>query len=133
MPEIDHIEVPRNLFSSSPSIRLSYHCSPEGFYGTKRSNAFDGTVRKSRKEKEAEAAEAKRKEEEESAARVYAEYLDAFEGEDTGRKSGSGFVPAGSRTAYNDHGPKRPPDGPSHNRNAMMRRVSAPVHDTRAL
>jgi U2-associated protein SR140 len=90
-------------------------------------------VRKSRKEKEAEAAEAKRKEEEESAARVYAEYLDAFEGEDTGRKPGSVFVPAGSRAAYNDHGPKRPPDGPSHNRNAMMRRVSAPVHDTRTL
>ncbi|EPQ57387.1 hypothetical protein GLOTRDRAFT_127735 [Gloeophyllum trabeum ATCC 11539] len=60
-----------------------------------------GTVRKSRREKEKEAAEAKKREEEENAARAYAEFIDAFEGEDVGRrKSGSAFVKADSGTTY---------------------------------
>ncbi|CDO77314.1 hypothetical protein BN946_scf184775.g4 [Trametes cinnabarina] len=60
-----------------------------------------GTVRKSKKEKEKEAAEAKRKEEEEQAARAYAEFLDAFQGEGADRKkSGSTFVKAGQEAAY---------------------------------
>lgn len=59
-------------------------------------------MRKSKREKEKEAAEAKRKEEEANAAKLYAEFLDSFEGEDVGRrKSGSGFVKAGQDTAYN--------------------------------
>ncbi|KAL7281696.1 LOW QUALITY PROTEIN: hypothetical protein ACG7TL_005014 [Trametes sanguinea] len=60
-----------------------------------------GTVRKSKKEKEKEAAEAKRKEEEEQAARAYAEFLDAFQGEGADRKKGgSTFVKAGQDAAY---------------------------------
>ncbi|TFK54203.1 hypothetical protein OE88DRAFT_1624707 [Heliocybe sulcata] len=60
-----------------------------------------GTVRKSRREKEKEAAEAKKKEEEEHAAKAYAEFLDAFEGEEAGRrKTGSSFVKASSGTTY---------------------------------
>lgn len=52
-------------------------------------------MRKSRREKEKEAAEAKKKEEEENAAKAYAEFLDAFEAEDVGRrKAGSAFVRA---------------------------------------
>lgn len=62
-----------------------------------------GKVRKSRREKELEAAEVKKREEEESAAKAYAEFLDAFEGEDAGKnKTGSNFVKASteSQTAY---------------------------------
>ncbi|KAJ7497522.1 hypothetical protein FB451DRAFT_1211768 [Mycena latifolia] len=59
-----------------------------------------GTVRKSRREKEQEAAEAKKREEEASAAKAYAEFLDAFEADDTSKKSGSNFVKADSKSAY---------------------------------
>ncbi|KAH9931062.1 uncharacterized protein BXZ73DRAFT_47369 [Epithele typhae] len=62
----------------------------------KKSVYTQGTVRKSKREKEKEAAEAKRKEEEEHAAKAYAEFLDAFQGEGTDRKKGaSTFVRAG--------------------------------------
>ncbi|KAI0675293.1 hypothetical protein C8Q78DRAFT_533681 [Trametes maxima] len=67
----------------------------------KRTVFTQGTVRKSKKEKEKEAAEAKRKEEEEHAARAYAEFLDAFQGEGMDRKkSASTFVKAGQEAAY---------------------------------
>ncbi|KIJ67954.1 hypothetical protein HYDPIDRAFT_83661 [Hydnomerulius pinastri MD-312] len=69
----------------------------------KLSQYAQGTVRKSRREKEKEAAEAKQREEEENAAKAYADFLDAFEGEDAGRrKSGSNFVRASgdSKTPY---------------------------------
>jgi U2-associated protein SR140 len=60
-----------------------------------------GALRKTRREKEQEAADAKKKEEEASAAQAYAEFLNAFEGEDVSRrKTGSGFVRADSKTAY---------------------------------
>ncbi|KAG6920286.1 hypothetical protein DXG01_005055 [Tephrocybe rancida] len=62
-----------------------------------------GTVRKSRREKEQEAAEAEKREEEENAAKAYAEFIDAFEGQDAGkRKAGPGFVKASteSNSAY---------------------------------
>ena len=60
-----------------------------------------GVVRKSKREKEKEAAEAKRREEEESAARAYAEFLDAFQGEAVDRKKGgSAFVKAGEGSSY---------------------------------
>lgn len=56
-------------------------------------------MRKSRREKEQEAAEAKKREEEANAAKAYAEFLDAFEGEDAGRKkAGSSFVKAGTES-----------------------------------
>ncbi|TFY70625.1 hypothetical protein EVG20_g2392 [Dentipellis fragilis] len=58
----------------------------------KLSQYAQGTVRKSRREKEKEAAEAKKREEEEHAARAYAEFIDAFEGEDAGKKKTSAFV-----------------------------------------
>ncbi|THH21332.1 hypothetical protein EW146_g180 [Bondarzewia mesenterica] len=59
----------------------------------KLSQYTQGTVRKSRREKEKEAAEAKRKEEEENAAKAYAEFIDAFDGEGASkRQSGPGFV-----------------------------------------
>ena len=56
-------------------------------------------MRKSRREKEKEAAEAKARSEEERAALAYSEFLDAFEGEDAGKKK-TGFVKAESKTAY---------------------------------
>lgn len=62
-----------------------------------------GTVRKSRREKEKEAAEAKKREEEENAVKAYADFLDAFEGEDADRKkAGSTFVRGSedARTPY---------------------------------
>ncbi|KAH9949544.1 hypothetical protein B0H21DRAFT_777161 [Amylocystis lapponica] len=62
----------------------------------KRSIYTQGTVRKSKREKEKEAAEAKRKEEEQNAAKAYAEFLDAFEGESIDKKkTASTFVKAG--------------------------------------
>ena len=58
-------------------------------------------MRKSRREKEQEAAEVKKREEEASAAQAYAEFLDAFEGEEVNKKKGgSGFVRAESNLAY---------------------------------
>jgi U2-associated protein SR140 len=64
-----------------------------------------GTVKKSRREKEQEVVEAKKREEEANAAKAYAEFLDAFESEDVGKKnaassfvkSGEGFAPAAPR------------------------------------
>ena len=53
-----------------------------------------GVVKKSKREKEKEREEAKRKEEEELAAKTYAEFVDAFEGDGVRRK-GKGFVRAG--------------------------------------
>ncbi|KAG2119581.1 uncharacterized protein F5147DRAFT_664710 [Suillus discolor] len=70
---------------------------------TKLSQYAQGTVRKSRREKEKEAAEAKKREEEESAAKAYADFIDAFEGESADkRKTGSGFVRAsdGTKVSY---------------------------------
>lgn len=58
-------------------------------------------MRKSKREKEKEAAEAKRKEEEENAAKAYAEFLHAFQGEEAERrKSGAAFVKAGKEAVY---------------------------------
>jgi U2-associated protein SR140 len=58
-------------------------------------------LRKTRREREQEAADAKKREEEASAAQAYAEFLNAFEGEDVSRrKTGSGFVRADSKAAY---------------------------------
>ena len=42
-------------------------------------------MRKSRREKEQEAAEIRKREEEADAAKAYAEFLDAFEGEEGSR------------------------------------------------
>ncbi|KAG0706159.1 hypothetical protein DFH29DRAFT_846703 [Suillus ampliporus] len=69
----------------------------------KLSQYAQGTVRKSRREKEKEAADAKKRQEEESAARAYADFIDAFEGESVDkRKAGSGFVRAsdGAKVSY---------------------------------
>ena len=58
-------------------------------------------MRKSKREKEKEAAEAKRREEEENAAKAYAEFLDAFQGEEADkRKAGAAFVKAGQGIVY---------------------------------
>ena len=62
-----------------------------------------GKVRKSRREKEQEVAEAKKREEAAHAAKAYAEFIDAFEGEGGGKaKAGSTFVKSSteSGTAY---------------------------------
>ncbi|KAF9070133.1 hypothetical protein BDP27DRAFT_1382923 [Rhodocollybia butyracea] len=59
-----------------------------------------GTHRKSRREKEQEAAEAKKREEEINAAKAYAEFIDDFEGDGVGRKSGANFVKAESGSKY---------------------------------
>ena len=67
----------------------------------KLSHYTAGKVRKSRREKDQEAAIAKKREEEANAAQAYAEFLDAFEGEEvTRKKAGSGFVKADSNTVY---------------------------------
>lgn len=57
-------------------------------------------MRKTRREKEQEAAELKRKEEEQSAAKAYAEFLETFEGKDSGRRNGGNFVRADTKAAY---------------------------------
>lgn len=58
-------------------------------------------MRKSKREKEQEAAEIRKREEEADAAKAYAEFLDAFEGEEGNRrKSASTFVKADSKLAY---------------------------------
>jgi len=58
-------------------------------------------LRKSRKEKEQEAADAKKREEEADAAQAYAEFLNAFDGEDVNRrKTGPGFIKADSKAVY---------------------------------
>jgi len=78
----------------------------------KLSQYAQGTVKKSKREKEKEAAEAKRKEEEEHAAKAYAEFLDAFDADDStsaparrsaksssfvrpSKDSGSAYTPSG--------------------------------------
>ncbi|OBZ68245.1 U2 snRNP-associated SURP motif-containing protein [Grifola frondosa] len=71
----------------------------------KRSLYTQGTVRKSRREKEKEAAEAKRKEEEENAARAYAEFLDAFQGEGADRKKGASMFVKGGQDAGTSYAP----------------------------
>ena len=70
-------------------------------------------MKKSKREKEREAAEAKRKMEEEHAAKAYAEFLDAFDADDSApaRRSAksSTFVRSSrdSGTAYAPSGPSR--------------------------
>lgn len=60
-------------------------------------------MKKSKREKEKEKEEAKKREEEELAAKAYAEYVEAFEGESVRRK-GTGFVRAGTSAAQVDEG-----------------------------
>jgi U2-associated protein SR140 len=65
------------------------------------SQYVQGTLRKSKREKEKEAAEAKRKEEEENAAKAYAEFINAFQGEDVERRrAGAAFVKSGREGVY---------------------------------
>ncbi|KAF8639532.1 hypothetical protein AX17_001437 [Amanita inopinata Kibby_2008] len=94
----------------------------------KVSQYTSGKVRKSRREKELEAAEAKKREEEANAAKAYAEFLDAFEGEDVGRrKTGSTFVKStseGSKTAYN---PGKAFEKPSRTFEELVRTPSPPL------
>lgn len=88
----------------------------------KLSHYATGNVRKSRREKEQEAAEVKKREEEANAAQAYAEFLDAFEGEEVSKRSrGSGFVRADSRTAY-------APSAPFAEERQTRRRVSAHLY-----
>lgn len=52
-----------------------------------------GTVKKSKREKEKEAEERKQREEEEDAKKAYAEFVEAFDGEDVERsKTRNAFV-----------------------------------------
>lgn len=85
-----------------------------------------GTVRKSRREKEQEAAEAKKREEEANAAKAYAEFIDAFDTDDTAKKSGSNFVKADSKSTYVPTS-KNVMEGSS--RTSGKARVSIPVCD----
>jgi U2-associated protein SR140 len=68
-------------------------------------------VKKSKREKEREAAELKRKAEEEHAAKAYAEFLDAFDADDSApaRRNAKSFVRSSrdSGTAYTPSGPSR--------------------------
>ncbi|KAG6845299.1 hypothetical protein H0H87_011149 [Tephrocybe sp. NHM501043] len=84
-------------FEAQPHPNLKPMAYQKVVDDAKLSQYAAGTVRKSRREKEQEAAEAKKREEEASAARAYAEFIDAFEGQDAAkRKVGSGFVKAGA-------------------------------------
>ncbi|KAJ3571692.1 hypothetical protein NP233_g3593 [Leucocoprinus birnbaumii] len=83
-----------------------------------------GTVRKSRREKEQEAAEAKKREEEEHAAKAYAEFLDAFQGDGSARSKRSTFVKAGSdATEYKS---LHPGEGSSMSRSVAVDRSASP-------
>ncbi|KAJ7091166.1 hypothetical protein C8R44DRAFT_719846 [Mycena epipterygia] len=85
-----------------------------------------GTVRKSRREKEQEAAEAKKREEEASAAKAYAEFLDAFDTDGSSKKSGLNFVKADSKSAYVPTS-KHPSEGSSRpTGRARVRTFSSP-------
>lgn len=81
-----------------PSSLHTYHLpmtQQKAVDDAKVSQYTAGKVKKSRREKEQEAAEAKKREEEANAAKAYAEFLDAFEGEDVGKKNAaSNFVKA---------------------------------------
>ncbi|OCB87417.1 hypothetical protein A7U60_g5557 [Sanghuangporus baumii] len=92
----------------------------------KLSQYTQGTVRKSKREKEREREEAKRREEEELAAKTYAEFLDAFEGE--GARKKGGFVRAGGEPAeYHPRGGRRQHEGMrAFEDDEMVRRVSPP-------
>ena len=101
----------------------------------KLSQYAQGTVKKSKREKEKEAAEAKRKMEEEHAAKAYAEFLDAFDADDTGsapaRRSAksSTFVRSSrdSGTTYTPSGPSRS-DAPSRSMRAFEQsKVCRPI------
>jgi len=87
--------------------------------GQKVTQFTHGTVRKSKREKEKEAADAKRKEEEESAAKAYAEFLDAFESEDAGRrKAASTFVRSANEDGHS-YAPSAPRPQASRNMRAF--------------
>ncbi|TFK23911.1 hypothetical protein FA15DRAFT_680928 [Coprinopsis marcescibilis] len=70
----------------------------------KLSQYASGKVRKSRREKEQEAAEAKQREEEENAAKAYAEFVETFDGGDSGRRAGTAFIRADSKAVYKPAG-----------------------------
>ncbi|KAL5523605.1 hypothetical protein ACEPAG_7778 [Sanghuangporus baumii] len=92
----------------------------------KLSQYTQGTVRKSKREKEREREEAKKREEEELAAKTYAEFLDAFEGE--GARKKGGFVRAGGEPAeYHPRGGRRQHEGMrAFEDDELVRRVSPP-------
>lgn len=90
-------------------------------------------MKKSKREKEREAADAKRKAEEEHAAKAYAEFLDAFDADDSApaRRSAksSAFVRSSrdSGTAYTPSGPSRS-DAPSRSMRAFEQsKVCCPI------
>jgi hypothetical protein len=101
----------------------------------KLSQYAQGTVKKSKREKEKEAAEAKRKEEEEQAAKAYAEFLDAFDADDSGpaRRSGKsgGFVRSSkdSGAAYTPSGFSRSRVHPRSMRAFEPSKVCLPIND----
>jgi hypothetical protein len=71
---------------------------------SKLSSFASGPQRKSKYQRDKEAAELKRKQEEEEAARAYAEFVDAFEGDASaagkgGRAGGKSFVRASGSSA----------------------------------
>lgn len=88
-----------------------------------------GTVRKSRREKEKDAADAKRREEEENAARAYAEFVDAFEGDGAKKKAAAGFVRSSADSGGVYAPAAKAPGGSSSRPTAMFERdaeVGAP-------
>jgi U2-associated protein SR140 len=88
-------------------------------------------VKKSRREKEKDAALAKKREEEENAARAYAEFLDEFDAENTGRrKQGSNFVRASTdpKGAYQPPVHARP-DAPSRPSRMVDHHIAVSARD----
>jgi hypothetical protein len=94
---------------------------PKTVDDAKLSQYTAGNSRKSKREKEQEAAEAKKREEEADAQRAYVEFLDAFEGEGVGRRSGTTFVKAESQAAYTPH--ERQPTSVSRKLNKRVCRL----------
>ncbi|EIM81231.1 uncharacterized protein STEHIDRAFT_67204 [Stereum hirsutum FP-91666 SS1] len=93
----------------------------------KLSQYAQGTARKSKREKEKEAAEAKRREEEENAARAYAEFLDAFEGEEVSKKrTGANFVKSGGSKEGQDVEVYRPSQHRVENTSRSARAIQPP-------
>jgi U2-associated protein SR140 len=85
----------------------------------KLSQYAQGTVKKSKREKEKEAADAKRRMEEEHAAKAYAEFLDAFDADDSAparRNAKSSTFVRSSRDSGTTYAPSGPSRSDAHSR-----------------
>ena len=78
-----------------------------------------GVVKKSKREKEKEAEERKQREEEESAKKAYAEFVEAFEGEDADRSKPRNTFVRSSKEDARAYAPSAPRAHSSRNMRAF--------------